>query len=499
MLMSSNVGFVSLRFRWVIATFLYCGFVTDQCSLSFMSYLIYLPFIWFLFLTLQCLSLFMPAMSNAKSDSESSSSSNKENVTVSTLYGDDNTEGGLHLPLGSSSPIMRKIHHQAACSLNSVPSIPLVDDEDGCRLPSKTSTSTETPTPKQPTRIAAFKHSAKESRAIQQWQNACREREMHAYDESRQNIRAVVMQRRKQHSANSKSNNGGSCSRPPSTKVDEQLMKELDQMDEMMELTSQHRTWYQRDGRLVVFESVPHMSLQGVITHPVLMEGDGEEEETIATLSPGSVIYATESVVLDSRTLRQVHPLLDANGADYEHDHGHSQGHNKSADWTATTLQLLKINSPHNGYIVSHLHDYPYVAPGSPLDYAPTYNTSNLNNSLLDNQSSSWIWRVVYQPDGAFVRNGSELMSDHISTLPYGSFCNVQEKIINDMGLSRLKIQALVRQSQSTCITKKEEGQDKIEEECEWKEIEGWTSLFINPLSGNSGRIIEPVNFPVPV
>lgn len=445
--------------------------------------------------------LLMPAMSNAKSDSESSSSSNKENVTVSTLYGDDNTEGGLHLPLGSSSPIMRKIHHQAACSLKSVPSIPLVDDESGCRLHSKTSSFIETPTPKQPPKVAASKHSAKESRAIQQWQKACRERELHAYDESRQNIRAVVMQRRKQHSANSQSNNGGSCSRPPSTKVDEQLMKELDQVEEMMELTSQHRTWYQHDGRLVVFESVPHMSLQGVIAHPVLLEGDGEEEQTIATLSPGSVIYATELVVLDSRTLQQVYPLLDANGADYEHDHGYSKGHNNSTDWTATTLQLLKINSPYNGYIVSHLHDYPYVAPGSPLDYAPTYNTSNLSQSSLGNQSTSWIWRIVYQPDGAFVRNGSELMSDQISTLPYGSFCNVREKIINDMGLSRLKIQALVRQSQSTCITKKEkeEGQDKIEEECEWKEIEGWTSLFINPLSGNSGRIIEPVNFPVPV
>ena len=442
-------------------------------------------------------------MSNTKSDSESSNSSNKENVTVSTPYRDDNTEGGLHLPLGSSSPIMRKIHHQAACSLNSsIPSIPFMDDKDGfsSSLPNRTSSIKETRATnnRQSSKAAAAsKHSGKESRAIQQWQNACREKEIHAYDESRQNIRAVVLQRRKQHSANSKSINGGSCSRPPSSKeVDEKLIQQLDQVDEMMELTSQHRTWYQRDGRLVVFESVPHMSLQGVVTHPVLMEGDGDEEQQqlIATLSPGSEIYATELIVLDSRTLRQVYPPLDANtGTDLKHD-----GAN-----TSTTIQLFKINSPYNGYIVSHLHDYPHVAPGSPLDYVPTYKASNLNTSSSDDQSTLWIWRVVYQPDGAFVRNGSELMSDQISTLPYGSFCNVRGKIINDMGLSRLKIQALVRQP--SCITPKEkeeeEKQDEInqEEKSEWKDIEGWTSLFINPLSGNSGRIIEPVNFPVPV
>eukprot|EP00956_Cyclotella_meneghiniana_P038860 scaffold161222_cov23-Cyclotella_meneghiniana.AAC.1 len=235
------------------------------------------------------------------------------------------------------------------------------------------------------------------------------------------------------------------------------------------------------------------------------MEGDGEEkqEQLVATLSPGSEIYATELIVLDSRTLRQVYPPLD-NGTDFKHDCGESKDRHQRIDWaatTSTTIQLFKINSPYNGYIVSHLHDYPYVAPGSPLDYVPTYKASNLNTSSTDDQSTLWIWRVVYQPDGAFVRNGSELMSDQISTLPYGSFCTVRGKIINDMGLSRLKIQALVRQP--SCITQKEEeaGQDEFnrEEKSEWKEIEGWTSLFINPLSGNSGRIIEPVNFPVPV
>jgi hypothetical protein len=46
---------------------------------------------------------------------------------------------------------------------------------------------------------------------------------------------------------------------------------------------------------------------------------------------------------------------------------------------------------------------------------------------------------------------------------------------------------------------KKEVEERSTKKQEEWREIVGWTSLFINPLSGNSGHIIEPVNFPVPV
>lgn len=283
---------------------------------------------------------------------------------------------------------------------------------------------------------------------------------MHSYEEAQQNVRAVLMQRRKAHGVKK-----GSCSRPPSTNGggEEEAMKSLDYTSETLELASHHRNWYQHEGRLVVLESVPHMSLQGVVAHPVLME----DRETIATLSPGSVVQVEESVVLDSRTLQVVHPLTDGREAD-EHD---GQKH--------ATIQLLKITSPFNGYIVSHLHDYPYVAKGSPLDYVSDYKDNSvqlpLTTSVDESTRNRWMWRVVYRPDGAFVRTGSELISDQICTLPYGSFCFVQEKMINDMGLSRLKIRSRVK---AASLNAKEEAR-AVEEEGEWKEIEGWISLFM--------------------
>ena len=407
---------------------------------------------------------------------------------------------------------MRKLHHQAAYSLNGArpPPLDLRNDESIGRLSPRTTAFhqvTQSPALKTPETAAAAvsfhrtKLSPKLSQISHQWHNSCREKEMHSYEEVHQNIRAVVTQRRKQLASSMKTN--GSCSRPPSTAKFDAAMKQLDHVEEMVELAKQHRSWYQIDGKLVVFQTLPHTSLNGVVTHPVRVENDGVEE--IATLSPGIVVHATEMIVLDSRTLRQVYPLngtKDNSKTSSDPNEHHDTINNgdreveqkvQHPDSAAASIQLMKITSPCNGYIVSHLHGYPYLAPGSPLDYVPDYKC----DSDSTNETTSWLWRVVYQPDGAFVREGAELISDQIGTLPYGSFCNVQEKLINDMGLSRLKIHALVRES---CIeTKDEERVEKNREEEDWKEISGWTSLFINPLSGNTGKIIEPVNFPVPV
>jgi hypothetical protein len=453
--------------------------------------------------------LFMEADSNAQDKSYDSSSSNggsdKENDTkrnnISTLFEDD-TEGGLHLPLGSTSPIMRKLHHQTACSLAGIRPPPLdlggsnskhnesnLSPKNNLQVITQSPT-TESKVPATSTTAAAKsqkpKHTSKQIHAIKQWQTTCREQEAHSYEEAHQNIRAVLIQRRKQHSAAIKN---GSCSRPrPSTtdKEHDKVLKQLDHVDEMLELASKHRLWYQLDGKLVVFETIPHLSLQGVVTHPVLNQDEDE-----VTLAPGTIIHATELIVLDSRTLRQVNPTtLHCGKSNNDDREAKGQQQYKGAD----TIQLLKITSPHVGYIVSHLHDYPYVAPGTPLDYVPNYQQST-SDAI---EPIQWMWRVVYQPDGAFVRNGAELISDQIGTLPYGSFCNVQEKIINEMGLSRLKVQACVKETIDSDEEKKDEERTEKNEDGGWKEITGWTSLFINPLSGNSGHIVEPINFPVP-
>jgi hypothetical protein len=456
-----------------------------------------------------------PDTSNNDSSSDKENDNAKQNNMTSTLYEDD-TEGGLHLPLGSTSPIMRKVHHQTACCLTAVRPPPLDfdvgDNRDGKSSsrqfqlsPRSNAQVTQSPTSSttsadesitSSTTIQQFK-----SPAIHQWQLACQEKENHAYEEAHQNVRAVLMQRRKHHVSTTRSN--GSCSRPPPSHnaSNDTTLNQLDHFEEMLELAIKHRNWYQRDGRLIVFETVPHLSLQGVVTHPKLTR-DGDE----VILSPGSTIYAIELIVLDSRTLKQI--TIDKNdrhAASLKSEHDGSSDNSernakdfeKQTQYKGATLQLLKITSPHVGYIVSHLHDYPYIAPGSPLDYVPNYQ---LTDSDIK-EPIHWVWRVVYQPDGAFVRDGAELISDQIGTLPYGSFCKVQEKIVNEMGLSRLKIRAWV--DESDLFVSSEEQKKEVEERStkkqEWREIVGWTSLFINPLSGNSGHIIEPVNFPVPV
>lgn len=402
---------------------------------------------------------------------------------------------------------MRKLHHQAAYSLNCSIRPPPFDVDERCnskqshqsdlKLPPRSLQITQSPAAESaesaalecPAASQKPKHNSEQLHAIQQWHTTCREREIHSYEEVHQNIRAVLTQRRKQHTAATKN---GSCSRPPIsalTASSRTILKQLDHVEDMLELASKHKLWYQHDDKLRVFETVPHLSLKGVVTHP-LLNRDGDE----VVVSPGTVIEAAEWIVLDSRTLRQISPMPDSfkkcsntDKVTWEQKH------------SAATVQLLKITSPYIGYIVSHLHGYPYVGPGSPLDYVPNYQQSTSNSK----ETIHWTWRVVYQPDGAYVRNGPELMSDQIGTLPYGSFCVVQEKIVNEMGLSRLKIRAWgieVGEDMSSGEEKKdEERSEKGDGEEVWKDISGWTSLFINPLSGNSGHIVEPVDFPVPV
>ncbi|KAL3783338.1 hypothetical protein HJC23_011102 [Cyclotella cryptica] len=460
------------------------------------------------------------------------SCNSSSNAAMSTLYTND-TEGGLHLPLGSTSPIMRKLHPQhispysnqcpisnQTVVVNKIRPPPLELNLSGSssnehsiitpRPSSYRSQSFPLQKPSSSSHTHEAKFSLREIHAIQEWQKLCREKEIRLYEEVHQNILAVFMQRKKQSAViGKKANSHNGCSKPSSIAAGDDITRQLDHATEMLELASQHRSWYQHNGKLVVFASLPHMSLQGVATHPMFTQKIVDKEEEIVTLSPGCVFHATEMIVLDSRTLRQVYPRIDSRGHDdiyvgKTNDEESSQQHNCAA----ATIQFLKITTPYIGYIVSHVHDYPYVAPGSVLDYVPDYKADSVRDITASTPatkqrptSNQWLWRVIYQPDGAFVRNGSELNSDHIGTLSYGSFCAVKGKIINDMGLSRLRIKAYVKEDGFSVDQNKEETRaEKNEgEEREWKKISGWISLFINPLSGNGGKIIEPVNFPVPI
>ena len=95
--------------------------------------------------------------------------------------------------------------------------------------------------------------------------------------------------------------------------------------------------------------------------------------------------------------------------------------------------------------------------------------------------SDNWIWRVTC-PSGAYLRDGLDLNTNHIYTLPYGSLISVSKRCINNQGLSRIKTTAIIPG----------DGDDKNEV------IHGWCSELLNPLSGQRGIIAQPLPYCIP-
>jgi len=194
--------------------------------------------------------------------------------------------------------------------------------------------------------------------------------------------------------------------------------------------------WWQMGGRLAIFKDVPTKLHSGKVQYTIQR-----------VLSPGSTVIGLEMMYLDCNTL-DIIPF---------HRKQHSKG-------VAGQVQLLKLEE---GYVTLSVNGYCFLGPG-----LPSYYTN----------PESWIWRVTYS-GGAFVREGLELHSRHITTLPYGSFVNVTRKTIStDGGLSRLWVHAVLQH---------DEGATRVQ---------GWISEYLNPTSttGERGPIVQPVPFPVP-
>ena len=80
-------------------------------------------------------------------------------------------------------------------------------------------------------------------------------------------------------------------------------------------------------------------------------------------------------------------------------------------------------------------------------------------------------------------------------TIPFGSLVRVTRKTVNSMGLSRLRVHALVDDNttstpKSSSLKKSPSSQSRV--------VDGWCSEFLNPLSGQRGIVASPVPFPVP-
>jgi len=223
--------------------------------------------------------------------------------------------------------------------------------------------------------------------------------------------------------------------------------------------------------------------------------GEPVPGDIIGDLAPGAAVTAVEMVSVDSATFQ---PIT-----------------NEPTD-DECCLRFLLIDSPIRGYVLySDEGGYTFLGPGLPSSWV---------------QPEVWVWRVTC-PDGALVRDGLELTANHVETIPYGSFVKVTRKTVNSMGLSRLRVEAVLQNRDKDEDEKTQEDEHTSEEwdgqasspfrlslmssdDCELsstgpsseflnpngdRTIVGWVSECLNPLSGQRGPVVQPVSFPVPM
>ena len=194
-----------------------------------------------------------------------------------------------------------------------------------------------------------------------------------------------------------------------------------------------------------------------------LLTEDNSTPRIIGSLAPGSTIIGTALVTLSSQDFTRIY---------------HETQNDEYPPGRRGWIQFLRIDytdasprttakHPQAAFVVLSYNGYAYLGPGLPGQYTDPH---------------CWIWRVTCI-DGAYVRRGLDLSSEQLATIPYGSLVQVHRKSINAMGLSRLQVSASVV----------EEDDDDTSTVC------GWVSEFLNPQSGQSGSILEPLPFPVPV
>jgi len=234
---------------------------------------------------------------------------------------------------------------------------------------------------------------------------------------------------------------------------------------------SKRLSWSHRNGHLAVLSELPSRDKEGQVIPPRI----------IGDLAPGCAITAVEMLTVDSETLKPI-----------------------EKDSTKGSLRFLFIDSPISGYVLYSCESgYTYLGAGLPSRWA---------------EPDTWVWRVTC-PDGGFVRDGLELTDNLIEVIPYGAFVKVLKKTVNSMGLSRLRVEAILPEcheattlDEASCNARSERtnidyGDQSLSPRSTSfthnvngkKAIVGWISECLNPLSGQRGPIVQPVPFPVPI
>ena len=213
----------------------------------------------------------------------------------------------------------------------------------------------------------------------------------------------------------------------------------------MMDKYEEKDMWWQLDGLMTIFSDIP------------VKEDNKVSVNVIGTLSPGATVVATEIVFLDTYSFARI-PIRGT--ALSENNYVYPKAR---VGW----VQLIRLeHQGKTGYACLSVDGYWFLAPGLPGLYVDPH---------------CWLWRVVC-PAGAFVREGLELNTRHIDTLPDGSLVRVTRRTVNSQGLVRLQVQSKIDDNRSN--------------KPRW--IEGWCSEYLNPQSGQRGIVVLPLNFPVP-
>ncbi len=239
----------------------------------------------------------------------------------------------------------------------------------------------------------------------------------------------------------------------------------------------QSRSWWQRDGEVAVFSKLPEKLFDGSIS-----------VDRIGTLPPGLTVVANDLIELNSTTFyRKETPRGQSQGTS-DHQRLFSLGR-------VGVIQIIQIQTKegHTGYVCLSLDGYPLLSPGLPDAYV---NPGAPNNQDGSHASHSWIWRVTC-PSGAFVREGLDLRTRHIRTLPYGSLVRVTRRCINDQGLSRLRTSGcfdIQMAHTESFMQRPSSGRAEVQR----VHVDGWCSELLNPLSGQRGIVAQPLPFPVP-
>lgn len=235
--------------------------------------------------------------------------------------------------------------------------------------------------------------------------------------------------------------------------------------------------WKSKRHYLRVFDSIPEFESKQVNGGSQDTEYRVKHGKVISDIAPGSTIMATDEIRIQT-------PEMNAKEV-------------KKGNLSQGAIVVLRIESPIAGYIVKSVDGYPFIAPGLPSCYI---------------EPDIWMWKVTCL-NGAYVRQGLELTSVRLAVIPFGSIVRVRRKTINEMGLTRLQVEAFIDQTSDgsgsdgkmntlsnalRSMTLKMSPYRAVESKFRKTKIVGWISEALNPLSGQSGPIVQPIDAPIP-